>query len=105
MYIGSTGQRGLHHLVRALGECSVRAPLICEASLIICIPQGSLSACTQVYEILDNAIDEVQAGHADTVQVSAVTKMFPLKPCNHVCLSAYMVTRGRRWSWTWAAGG
>ncbi|KAK9825345.1 hypothetical protein WJX81_000022 [Elliptochloris bilobata] len=36
MYIGSTGQRGLHHLV---------------------------------YEILDNAIDEVQAGHADTVQV------------------------------------
>lgn len=32
--------------------------------------QGSLSARTQVYEILDNAIDEVQAGHADTVQVS-----------------------------------
>lgn len=36
MYIGSTGQRGLHHLI---------------------------------YEILDNAIDEVQAGHADTVWV------------------------------------
>lgn len=36
MYIGSTGQRGLHHLVT---------------------------------EILDNAIDEVQAGHATTVQV------------------------------------
>ena len=34
MYIGSTGQRGLHHLI---------------------------------YEILDNAIDEVQAGHADQV--------------------------------------
>lgn len=36
MYIGSTGQRGLHHLV---------------------------------YEILDNAIDEVQAGHASDVYV------------------------------------
>jgi DNA gyrase subunit B len=36
MYIGSTGQRGLHHLI---------------------------------YEILDNAIDEVQAGHADNVWV------------------------------------
>eukprot|EP00208_Stichococcus_sp_RCC1054_P002844 CAMPEP_0206138648 /NCGR_PEP_ID=MMETSP1473-20131121/3463_1 /ASSEMBLY_ACC=CAM_ASM_001109 /TAXON_ID=1461547 /ORGANISM="Stichococcus sp, Strain RCC1054" /LENGTH=763 /DNA_ID=CAMNT_0053532137 /DNA_START=195 /DNA_END=2486 /DNA_ORIENTATION=+ len=36
MYIGSTGQRGLHHLV---------------------------------YEILDNAIDEVQAGHATHIQV------------------------------------
>jgi DNA gyrase subunit B len=36
MYIGSTGQRGLHHLI---------------------------------YEILDNAIDEVQAGHADSVWV------------------------------------
>lgn len=36
MYIGSTGQRGLHHLV---------------------------------YEILDNAIDEVQAGYAKTVWV------------------------------------
>lgn len=36
MYIGSTGQRGLHHLV---------------------------------YEILDNAIDEVQAGHATDVFV------------------------------------
>ena len=36
MYIGSTGQRGLHHLV---------------------------------YEILDNAIDEVQAGHARDVWV------------------------------------
>lgn len=36
MYIGSTGQRGLHHLVT---------------------------------EILDNAIDEVQAGHAKNVQV------------------------------------
>jgi len=36
MYIGSTGQRGLHHLI---------------------------------YEILDNAIDEVQAGHADQVWV------------------------------------
>ncbi|DBA95548.1 TPA: hypothetical protein ACH3X3_013403 [Trebouxia sp. C0006] len=37
MYIGSTGQRGLHHLVT---------------------------------EILDNAIDEVQAGHAKNVQVA-----------------------------------
>ncbi|KAL3149886.1 hypothetical protein ABBQ38_013251 [Trebouxia sp. C0009 RCD-2024] len=37
MYIGSTGQRGLHHLVT---------------------------------EILDNAIDEVQAGHASNVQVA-----------------------------------
>eukprot|EP00891_Asterochloris_glomerata_P001635 jgi/Astpho2/1635/fgenesh1_pm.00030_%23_3_t len=36
MYIGTTGQRGLHHLV---------------------------------YEILDNAIDEVQAGHAQDVKV------------------------------------
>ena len=36
MYIGSTGQRGLHHLI---------------------------------YEILDNAIDEVQAGHASNVWV------------------------------------
>ena len=36
MYIGSTGQRGLHHLV---------------------------------YEVLDNAIDEVQAGYADTVHL------------------------------------
>ena len=36
MYIGSTGQRGLHHLV---------------------------------YEILDNAIDEVQAGHATQVRL------------------------------------
>ena len=34
MYIGSTGQKGLHHLI---------------------------------YEVLDNAIDEVQAGYADTV--------------------------------------
>lgn len=37
MYIGSTGQRGLHHLV---------------------------------YEILDNSIDEVQAGHATNIKVS-----------------------------------
>lgn len=36
MYIGSTGQRGLHHLI---------------------------------YEILDNSIDEVQAGHATSVWV------------------------------------
>jgi hypothetical protein len=36
MYIGSTGQRGLHHLV---------------------------------YEILDNAVDEVQGGHATDVWV------------------------------------
>jgi len=36
MYIGSTGSRGLHHLV---------------------------------YEILDNAIDEVQAGHASMIKV------------------------------------
>lgn len=40
MYIGSTGQRGLHHLV---------------------------------YEILDNAIDEVQAGHARHVWVELDT--------------------------------
>lgn len=36
MYIGSTGSRGLHHLV---------------------------------YEVLDNAVDEVQAGHASLVEV------------------------------------
>eukprot|EP00955_Chlamydomonas_euryale_P106722 365721-Chlamydomonas_euryale.AAC.20 len=36
MYIGSTGSRGLHHLV---------------------------------YEVLDNCIDEVQAGHASNVDV------------------------------------
>eukprot|EP00899_Mesostigma_viride_P023842 jgi/Mesvir1/4642/Mv07805-RA.1 len=36
MYIGSTGARGLHHLV---------------------------------YEVLDNAVDEVQAGHATTIYV------------------------------------
>jgi DNA gyrase subunit B len=36
MYIGSTGQRGLHHLI---------------------------------YEILDNCIDEVQAGHASAVSI------------------------------------
>ena len=41
MYIGSTGQRGLHHLV---------------------------------WEILDNAIDEVQAGHARSVWVEMDTK-------------------------------
>ena len=77
MYIGSTGQRGLHHLVPALIECSVLAPLVCDASLPDYMSRGSLCACTQVYEILDNAIDEVQAGHADTVQVSAVSKSSP----------------------------
>ena len=40
MYIGSTGQRGLHHLV---------------------------------WEILDNAVDEVQAGEATTVGVTIDT--------------------------------
>jgi DNA gyrase/topoisomerase IV subunit B len=40
MYIGSTGQRGLHHLL---------------------------------YEVLDNAVDEVQAGHARNVDVEIDT--------------------------------
>lgn len=41
MYIGSTGQRGLHHLL---------------------------------YEVLDNAMDEVQAGYATDVHVSLNTE-------------------------------
>lgn len=37
-----------------------------------------MSVMSQVTEILDNAIDEVQAGHATTVQVpSVVTKFSP----------------------------
>ncbi len=82
MYIGSTGQRGLHHLV-----CYAQFP-----SEDSCCPSHSLqpSWCftrmydtfcrclrprhhllyvLQVYEILDNAIDEVQGGHATNVRV------------------------------------
>ena len=72
MYIGSTGQRGLHHLVRAPCELSVQAMT---SSPLVCTAQASLCERVQVYEILDNAIDEVQAGHADTVQASAVARL------------------------------
>jgi hypothetical protein len=69
MYIGSTGQRGLHHLVgpkpcvapsAGISACRLRARFRC-----------SISVCAwQVYEILDNSIDEVQAGHATNIRVS-----------------------------------
>lgn len=93
MYIGSTGQRGLHHLV---------------------------------YEILDNAIDEVQAGHATQVRQGHWSRG---QLASHGCsagaargappralaprggrrpdAAAAAAARGRRctWSWTWAAAG
>lgn len=58
MYIGSTGQRGLHHLV-------------CEHVTLDCHRADAQYSqrMLQVTEILDNAIDEVQAGHASNVQV------------------------------------
>lgn len=69
MYIGSTGSRGLHHLVIAFFF-----------SLKFLGPYWLLSTCynfilfqyillSQVYEILDNAIDEAQAGFASKVDV------------------------------------
>ena len=65
MYIGSTGQRGLHHLVsrEKLAADEFGAAPACSA------PGDRLIVHMQVYEILDNSIDEVQAGHAASIQV------------------------------------
>jgi DNA gyrase/topoisomerase IV subunit B len=63
MYIGSTGQRGLHHLVRALHR---RRGLQVYVNVLERL--ATLGLRVQIYEILDNAIDEVQGGHADSVQ-------------------------------------
>ena len=68
MYIGSTGQRGLHHLV-GLERCAA-------AAADICFPKTDAMSDShmspQVYEILDNSIDEVQAGHATNIRVSGL---------------------------------
>jgi hypothetical protein len=69
MYIGSTGSRGLHHLVNEnerLCFCSSMLKvrfIFCGSSLII------VFVVVQVYEILDNAVDEAQAGYATNVNV------------------------------------
>jgi DNA gyrase/topoisomerase IV subunit B len=66
MYIGSTGQRGLHHLV-GLELCDAAAADTCflKTDAVSDPPMSP-----QVYEILDNSIDEVQAGHATNIRVS-----------------------------------
>ena len=73
MYIGSTGQRGLHHLVSP--ACCMRWPWVHQAWRFRSRKRCRLTciAGRQVYEILDNAIDEVQGGHAKNVKVAPAT--------------------------------
>lgn len=107
MYIGSTGPRGLHHLVSFV--------VFLFTVLILCFVQaignvlncfffffGSISL-SQVYEILDNAVDEAQAGCASNIEVALLADnsvsvadngrgvcyilLLFLKFRNHCCLS------------------
>jgi len=91
MYIGSTGQRGLHHLVRALHR---RRGLRHEDERLGC--GGHAGWRVQIYEILDNAIDEVQGGHADSVQAR------PARPSLCLCtapVAAALLKAQRRRGW------
>ncbi|CAI5519665.1 unnamed protein product [Closterium sp. Naga37s-1] len=69
MYIGSTGPRGLHHLVSP-PPCTALHYLVYEVvDNAIDEAQAGHASTVDVYEVVDNAIDEAQAGHASTVDV------------------------------------
>lgn len=69
MYIGSTGSRGLHHLVCSFLLCAFLLVIVAIERKSVLVLLNLLLFCLQVYEILDNAIDEAQAGFASKIDV------------------------------------